>query len=282
MISPADRRRARAERRLAMALLAPALAVMAAVTIYPAVHAVLLSLERRVPVFGIDEFVGLRHYAFLLRDPAFANALAVTAIFTIASVGLEVVLGVAAALALGTMRRWSAVGLALVLLPWCLPGVVTARIFEWLYYPTGWLGLPGRALPALIVADAWRTTPFLALFAYARLVSIPPSIWEAAAVDGAGPLATLRAITLPLLAPVVLTATLVRTLDALRAFDLMYVLTGGGPAATTETLTLYAYRHLFQTLQLGLGAASAVLVLVVVTAVAWGHLRAVEVTEART
>ncbi len=272
----------RAERRLAAVLLAPALAVLASVTLYPLAQALVLSLERRVPVFGIDEFVGLRHYAFLLRDPAFANALRVTVVFTVASVALEVVLGVAAALALATMRRWRAAGIGLLLLPWCLPGVVTARIFEWLYEPTGWLGIPGRALPALIVADVWRTTPFLALFAYARLISIPPAIGEAAAVDGAGWLATFRTITLPLLAPVLLTAALFRTLDALRAFDLMYVLTGGGPAATTETLTLYAYRHLFQTLQLGLGAAAAVLVLVIVALVAWAHVRALEATEART
>src|SRR5436309_2580864 len=242
--------RAPAERRLAAVLLAPALAVLASVTLYPLAQALVLSLERRVPVFGIDEFVGLRHYAFLLRDPAFANALRVTVVFTVASVALEVVLGVAAALALATMRRWRAAAIGLLLLPWCLPGVVTARIFEWLYEPTGWLGIPGRALPALIVADVWRTTPFLALFAYARLISIPPAIGEAAAVDGAGRLATLRTITLPLLAPVLLTAALFRTLDALRAFDLMYVLTGGGPAATTllgtvlGTLGAYALARL--------------------------------------
>src|SRR5207249_7073358 len=99
--------RAPAERRLAAVLLAPALAVLASVTLYPLAQALVLSLERRVPVFGIDEFVGLRHYAFLLRDPAFANALRVTAVFTVASVALEVVLGVAAALALATMRRRS-------------------------------------------------------------------------------------------------------------------------------------------------------------------------------
>src|SRR5437899_1748973 len=169
--------RAPAERRLAAVLLAPALAVLASVTLYPLAQALVLSLERRVPVFGIDEFVGLRHYAFLLRDPAFANPLGVTAVFTVASVALEVVLGVAAALALATMRRWRAVGVGLLLLPWCVPGVVTARLFEWLYEPTGWLGIPGRALPALIVAEVWRTTPFLALFGSARLISTAPAVY---------------------------------------------------------------------------------------------------------
>ncbi len=267
--------------RLGWILLSPALAVLALVTLYPVLSVLWLSLQRRVPVFDIARFVGLAHYAFLARDPGFWNAAGVTALFTAVSVALEVALGLAAALALSRLVRWRVAAVALLLVPWCLPGVVTARLFEWLYSPTAWLADPARALPALIAADVWRTTPFVALLAYARLASIPVGVWEAAAVDGAGALATLRVITLPLLAPVLLVATLFRTLDALRAFDLMFVLTGGGPAATTETLTLYAYRNLFQTLQLGFGAAVAVLIFALVTAVAAAHLLAVERTEER-
>jgi multiple sugar transport system permease protein len=170
-------------------------------------------------------------------------------------------------------------------------------LWEWLYHPTAglvsrllrplagpelaWLGDPAAALPALIVADVWRTTPFLALLAYARLASISPVIYEAAAVDGAGRIATFWTITLPMVAPVLAIAGLFRTLDALRAFDLMFVLTGGGPAGTTETLTLYAYRNLFQTLQLGFGAAVAVVVFVLVAVVAAGYLRSLDWAEAR-
>ncbi len=284
----------RADRRLAVLLLAPALAVLGAVTVYPAVWALWLSLERRVPVFGISEFVGLSHYRFLARDPSFWNAARVTAIFTGASVAAEVVLGVGVALALRRQRRWRGAAFALLLLPWCLPGVVTARMFEWLYHPAGglvnqvlgtagvaWLGDPALALPAVIAADVWRTMPFVALLAYARLGSLPPEIYEAAAVDGAGPLTSFRAITLPLLMPVLLIATLFRTLDALRAFDLMFVLTGGGPGGRTETLTLYAYRTLFQTLQLGFGSAVSSVVFAVVLVAAWGYLRAIERTAAR-
>jgi multiple sugar transport system permease protein len=115
--------------------------------------------------------------------------------------------------------------------------------------------------------------PFVALLCYARLLTIPPEVYEAARVDGAGRLATLTAITLPLLRSILLVALLFRTLDALRAFDLMYVLTGGGPAGTTETLTVYAYRSLFQTLQLGFGAAVGVVIFVLVMAVAAAYLR---------
>ena len=114
--------------------------------------------------------------------------------------------------------------------------------------------------------------PFVALLCYARLLSISPDIYEAAQVDGADGLAAFRRITLPLLRPVLLIALLFRTLDALRAFDIMFVLTGGGPANMTETLTVYAYRGLFQTLQLGLGSAVAVSVFLLVMLVAWGYL----------
>jgi ABC-type sugar transport system permease subunit len=281
---------ARGDRRLAWILLVPALSVLAVVTIYPIVRVLGLSLERRVPIFGIADFVGLANYAFLVRDGAFWGAARVTALFTVASVAVELVLGVAAAVALRAQRRAVAVSLSLLLLPWCLPGVVTGRIFEWIYHPSAglvnrlvalvagaqpnWLGDPRLALPAVIAADVWRTTPFIALLVYARLVGVPAAVYEAAAVDGAGRAATFWRITLPLLWPVLLVALLFRTLDAVRAFDLMFILTGGGPAGATETLTLYAYRSLFQTLQLGFGSASAVVVGVLVVGLAWGHLTA--------
>jgi multiple sugar transport system permease protein len=282
------------DRLAALGFLAPALAALAAVTIFPVVWVLVLSAQRRVPIFGIDEFVGLRNYTFLARDPAFWHAVRVTLVFTTTSVALELVLGVGLALLLHRQRRGRFATVALLLLPWSLPGVVTARTFEWLYHPTAglvnhllggraipWLGEPALALPAVVVADVWRTMPFLALLVYARLGTIPASVWEAAAVDGAGRWATLRSVTLPLLRPVLLITVLFRTLDALRAFDLMFVLTGGGPAGATETLTIQAYRNLFQTLQLGFGAAIAVVVFALVAVVAWGYLRALEAVEAQ-
>jgi multiple sugar transport system permease protein len=286
--------RARADRRLGLLLLAPSFAVLALVTVYPAVAVLRLSLERRVPVFGVAEFVGLANYAFLLTDPAFWNSVRVTATFVVATVALEVVLGVALALALWGQQRLRGLAVGLLLLPWCLPGVVTARTFEWLYHPTAglvnlvlgrelnWLGAPHLALPAVALADVWRTTPFVALLSYARLLTIPDEVLEAAAVDGAGAARTFRSITLPLLAPVLLVATLFRTLDAIRVFDLPFVLTGGGPAARTEVLTVAAYRSLFQTLQLGFGSAIATVVFALVVATAWVALRGIERAERRT
>jgi multiple sugar transport system permease protein len=277
--------RRRAERRAALGFVAPAVLTLAVLTAGPALWVFWLSLRRRVPVFGIDRFVGLAHYAFLATDARFWSAARVTVVFTIASVALELLLGLGVALALRGQRIGRRTALALVLLAWALPGVVTARLFEWLYHPAvglvnvvldlhlNWLGDPTLALPALVVADVWRTMPFVALFCYARLLTIPPSVYEAAAIDGAASLATFRFVTVPLLAPVLLVTLLFRTLDALRAFDLMFVLTGGGPAGMTEALTVYAYRSLFQTLRLGFGSAIGVVVFALVMLVAAAYVK---------
>jgi multiple sugar transport system permease protein len=270
-------------------MLAPALGVLGLLTVYPGLWVLWLSLREHVPIFGVSRFAGLSHYAFLVADARLASAALTTAVFTAASVALEAVLGVLVALALAGQRRGRRLAFSLLLLAWAMPAVVTARMFEWLYHPAAglvnhvlgaplnWLGDPDLALPAVVLADVWRTTPFVAVLTYARLLGIPPEVYEAAQVDGAGPLATFARITLPMLRTVLLIAVLFRTLDALRAFDLMFVLTGGGPASTTETLTVYAYRALFQIGAFGYGSAIGVLVFALVMAVAWAYLRLVRV-----
>jgi len=278
--------RGRGDRRLGLILLSPTLVALGALTAFPGLWVLWLSLQHRVPIFGVARFAGLDNYAFLAGDPRFWGAARTTALFTVGSVALELVLGVGVALALARQRRGRRLALALLLLAWAMPAVVTAKLFEWLYHPAAglvnvllggralnWLGDPALALPAVILADVWRAMPFVALLCYARLLAIPAELYEAAQVDGAGRLATLGRITLPLLARILLLALLFRTLDALRAFDIMFVLTGGGPAGTTETLTVYAYRGLFQMLQLGFGSAIGAVVFVLVMAVAWAYLR---------
>ena len=276
------------DRRLGWILLAPALAVLGSLTVYPALWVLWLSLHYRVPVFSISRWAGLEHYAFLAVDTRFWNAAWVTGVFTVSSVALECAIGLAIALALRGQRRGRRVALALLLLAWALPSVVTAKMFEWLYHPAGglvnfllggrinWLGDPSLALPALIGADVWRATPFVALLCYARLLTISADLYEAAQVDGAAGLQAFARITWPLVRPLLLVALLFRTLDALRAFDIMFVLTGGGPAGTTETLTVYAYRALFQTLQMGFGSAIGVVVFALVMAVAVVYLRMID------
>jgi len=157
-------------------------------------------------------------------------------------------------------------------------------MWEWIYngdfgvlnYLLGtkvnWLGDPFWALHAAIIMDVWKTTPFAAILLLAGLQLIPADLYSAARVDGAGPVRLFRYVTLPLLKPVILIVLIFRSLDAFRVFDAVYVLTGGGPANTTETLSVYAYKVLFQTLQIGYGSALAVTVFFCVGLMAIGYI----------
>jgi multiple sugar transport system permease protein len=258
------------ERRVAKLLVAPAIGGFALVAAYPLLAVLWLSLRRRMPVFAIDRFVGLSNFLYMLHDSRFWNALANTAYFTAVSVALELVLGLA--LALGLRRAFPGRGLVrtALLVPWVVPTVVASKMWAWMLAPEvglvnrllgrpdiDWLGSPALAIHAAIAVDVWKTTPFVALLLGAALEMIPADLYRAARVDGAGPLRTFREVTLPLLGPAILVTLLFRTLDAFRVFDSIFVLTGGGPANTTETLSIYAYKVLFQTLQFGYGSALA-------------------------
>jgi multiple sugar transport system permease protein len=250
----------------------PALALLSLVTVYPVTYVLVLSLQRRMPIFDISRFVGLDNYLFLLRDDRFWNALGNTAYFTALSVTVELLLGLGVALIMERRFRLKGIARAVILVPWAIPTVVSARMWEWIFntdfgvlnYLTGirinWLGSPFWAMHAAVAVDVWKTTPFVAILLMAGLQAIPRDLYQAARVDGAGALAAFLRVTLPLLRPVILVVLLFRTLDAFRVFDAVYVLTGGGPANTTETLSIYAYRVLFQTLQFGYGSALAVTV----------------------
>ena len=209
------------DRRLGWLLLAPALALLGGLTVYPAIWVIWLSLQYRIPVFSISRWAGLAHYAFLAVDPRFWSAAGVTAEFTLASVAIECGLGLGMALGLRGQRRGRRAAVALLLLAWALPSVVTAKMFEWLYHPAGglvnfllggrpvnWLGDPALALPSLIAADVWRTTPFVALLCYARLLTIPAELYEAAEVDGAKFFRRLFQIEIPMMLPIINVAVL--------------------------------------------------------------------------
>jgi multiple sugar transport system permease protein len=256
--------------------LAPAAVTLGAVALFPALAVLWLSLEERSPLLAAARFVGFDNYTRLIADARFWNALANTVYFSALSVALEVLLGLLIALLLARAFRGRALLYSIILLPWAIPTVVSARLWEWLYnadygvlnYLLGthvnWLGSPGWALHAAILMDVWKATPFVALLLIAGLQTIPRELYQAAALDGAGAWTTFRRITLPLLVPLLLVVLVFRTIDAFRVFDAIYVLTGGGPANSTETVSIYAYRVLFQALEFGYGSAVAVSVLAVV------------------
>ncbi|HWP90825.1 MAG TPA: sugar ABC transporter permease [Thermodesulfobacteriota bacterium] len=250
--------------------LAPTLLILAVVTLYPLFYVFWLSLHRRLLIFDISKFIGLENYGFLLRDDRFWNALYNTVYFTAVSVFLELILGLAIAMLLNRGFKGKGIMRSIILVPWVIPTVVSAKMWGWMYNPDfgilnhllgvniNWLGSPFWALNAAVFVDVWKTTPFVVLLLMARLQTIPVDLYRAARVDGASNWYIFRRITLPLLMPMILIVLIFRTLDAFRVFDVIYVLTGGGPGNTTETLSIYAYKTLFQTLQFGYGSALAV------------------------
>jgi multiple sugar transport system permease protein len=265
---------------------APAIAVLAAVAVYPIFAAAWLSLHRSILVFGDHRFVGLDNYRFLVSDGRFWTALANTAYFTLVAVSVELVLGVSFALLLHAARPGSGLVRASVLIPWAIPTVVSAKMWAWLFNPdyglvtrllpvrdANVLGLPGWAMHAAILVDVWKTTPFVALLVLAGLKGIPEDLYQAARVDGASKLRTFRSITLPLLMPTIGITLVFRTLDAFRVFDAVYVLTDGGPANSTETLSIYAYKTLMRMGDFGYGSTLSVVTFLCVMMVSLVYLK---------
>jgi len=269
---------ARAERRLGWLLCAPAVIVMIAVTAYPIGYAVYLSLQRYNLAFpNAVKFVGLSNYGAVLSSPYWWQALKVTVIITVVSVAIELVLGMLLALLMfrtifgrGTVRTAS-------LIPY---GIVTvAAAYSWLYAWTpneGYLSAlfnnsaplskTYTALAVIILAEIWKTTPFMALLLLAGLSLVPEDLQKAAKVDGATAWQRFTRITLPLMKPAILVALLFRTLDAFRIFDNIYILTAGGN--NTGSVSILGYDNLFNALNLGIGSAISILIFICVAIIA--------------
>ena len=276
------------DRRLGVLLVAPALLLLAFVALYPIAATLWLSLHRSILVFHEHRFIGFENWLALADDARFWSSLRTTLFFVAAAVSLELTLGLLFALLLHQPFKGRGVLRASVLVPWAIPTVVAARLWAWLFNPdhglltallasegANWLGTPGPALWAAILVDVWKTTPFVALILLAGLQAIPVELSRAAQLDGAGPLRIFSSITLPLLRPAIAVAAVFRGLDAMRVFDAVYVLTGGGPANTTETLSIYAYKTLMRSGDFGYGSTIAVATFACVALLAALYLRLV-------
>jgi multiple sugar transport system permease protein len=265
------------DRRLGILLMTPALIVMVAVALVPIAATVWEALHRhdlRLPWLG-RPFIGFANFAEAIADPRFRDALAHTLGFAAITVPFELAGGTALAL-LMHRRAWYRPALRVVaLLPWAVPTVVAALVWRFMFDAQAgilmtalaraglgmdWLADPWLAWLPIMAADAWKTTPFVALLVLAGLQTIDPLLYEAARIDGAGPLRQFFTITLPLLVPSLVVAAAFRALDALRVFDVPYVITGGGPGTATEPLALYAFLAVMQRLRFGYGAALAIMV----------------------
>ncbi|MGW2619846.1 carbohydrate ABC transporter permease [Streptomyces sp. NPDC001500] len=275
---------ARQERRLGWLLCAPAVVVMIAVTAYPIGYAIYLSLQRydlRFP--GQAKFVGLSNYGAVLSSPFWWDAFWVTLFITTVSVAIELVLGMGLALVMHRTIFWRGVVRTSVLIPYGIVTVVAA--FSWQYAWTPDLGYLAGLLPSgeaplteqwpalwlIILAEVWKTTPFMALLLLAGLALVPEETLKAAMVDGATAWQRFTKIMLPLMKPAVLVALLFRTLDAFRIFDNIYILTAG--AQGTGSVSILGYDNLFTSLNLGIGSAISVLIFICVGIIAFTFVK---------
>ncbi|MFQ5747579.1 MAG: carbohydrate ABC transporter permease [Gemmatimonadota bacterium] len=283
----------RAETRLAWGFVLPALVTILLIALFPLLWTFWESFhvhDLRMPWRG-RPFVGLANYAEAVGDARFWAAMGHTLWFTAASVGLEIVLGLALALALNRAFRGRGLVRASVLVPWALPTVVAALLWRFMFdseagivnaaliatgvmeQPFVWFVHAAAAWVPVILADTWKMTPFVALLLLAGLQNIDRALYEAARIDGASAWKQFRHITLPLLKPALLVALIFRTLDAFRVFDLIYVLTGGGPGTSTEPIALYTFNSLLQNLRFGFGSALSVIVFGVTFGLALLYIR---------
>lgn len=266
-------------RRTLLLLLAPALLLFALLTLYPLARLLLLSFTDSDYGFAGARFVGLANYEELLSGSGFRRAAWNTIAFALMATVTEVAAGLALALLLERAfpaRRW----LTLVILaPYVLSTIVVSAIWRaWYHYDVGFLntvlrgiGLPGVpwlfepsiALGSIVLVDLWQSAPFCALILLAGLSAIPPEVTEAARIDGAGGLRRFRDITLPMLAPYLMIAALMRSLDSFKLFDKVYAMTGGGPGRATETLSLYVHRLAFRFFDIGQASAAAIVMILV-------------------
>jgi len=264
----------------------PLLIVMIAVIGWPLVDTVRLSFTDARLVGTQGSFVGIENYAKLISSSNFRRALTTTALFAVLSVTAEMVLGVLAALLLNQEFKGRTLLRALMILPWALPTVVNATLWRLIYNPEygalnalltqvglldayrSWLGEPGTAMTALIIADCWKNFPLVALIALAALQAVPRDIMAASMVDGAGAWSRFRFVILPYLAGPLMVALVLRTIEAFKVFDIIWVMTRGGPANSTRTLSVLVYQEAFSFQRAGSGASLALIVTLLVTVLA--------------
>ena len=257
--------------RLGWAFSAPALIIIAAVTIFPIIYSVAMSLSNVTVTgngFSLNGFTW-SNYSLVVQSPKWHYALGFTLVYTFVTVLVELVFGTMIALVLQRLTAGRGWMMALLLIPWSMITVINAELWQYIFNSTygvatylfglnNVLGTPTPAIIALMIADIWKTTPFVAIIVLAGLVMLPGDIYEAAEVDGSSGWSTFWRITVPLLRPTLALAVLFRVLQAFGLFDLPYVMTSGGPGTSTTSLAILGYNVMFKNLAFGPGAAVAV------------------------
>jgi len=278
--------------RTAWLLLAPSLLLMLGITLWPVIWTLFLSFFN-APT-GLNQtrtFVGMGNYINMLTDQTFWETIWRTLYFTVVSVGLELALGLAVAQLIHSKPwGWKLLRLSLII-PWAVPTIVNGAMWRWIYsadfgalngvlmalglikHYVPWLTMTNMAMNLVIIADVWHTMPFVALVLQAALATLPEEIEEAASVDGANAWQRFWQIRVPLLRPAILVALIVRTVDAFRVFDIVYIITAGGPAYSTLTITYLTYLNSFSFGKQGVGAALSFLISAVTITMALIYIR---------
>ena len=281
------------QKGLGLLLTLPTLIAIFGVVLVPFTSSLALSLQRRdIGRPQLDGFVGLGNYLKLLEDDRFISSLTITIGFSLISVILELILGIAIALVLNERFVGRGFVRGLIILPWALPAIVAAAMWQWIFNADYgalnalltqlglmdsyqiWLGNTTTARILIIVANVWKETPFTVLLVLAALQGIPKDLYEAAKVDGASAWQRFRSITLRLLTPVIMVIGFLQLLWGLQTFELVYIVTSGGPASSTELLSLRIYAQTFRSLRFGYGASIAYLTGLLVLIPAIFYIRA--------
>jgi multiple sugar transport system permease protein len=285
----------RSSNRLAFFFLIPSLIFVSVFTLYPIFESFRLSFYRLIltlPWLG-QKMVGWENYIDLWTDPVALQALQTTLIFVAVTVPSELLLGLGMALVMNEAFRGRGLLRAIVLIPWAIPTVVSSQMWRFIFNDRyglfnfilfggdterylAPLAHPHFALLAIMAAEVWKTAPFAALIILAGLQTISEELYEAASIDGATAWQKFRHVTLPLIRPALLLALLFRTIDALRVFDLVFVMTQGGPADATNVLQFYGYKKTFAEGMVGYGSAIAVTVFLISLVLALAYLRALK------
>src|ERR1044071_6026546 len=279
------------DRTLAYLLLAPTIAVLLALTIYPLIYSIKISLQGEAGNWTLQNFTRLA------ADRFFLSALAHTFVYAAIALTFEFLIGLALAMLLNSQMRGRAAFRALLLIPMMLPPVVVGVVWRLMLNSNfgavngtlkglglnadalTWTASPKLAMASVIIADIWQWTPFMFLILLAGLQAIPQEPYEAALIDGSSAWQTFQQITLPLLKLAILIALLLRTMDLLRVFDHIFIITEGGPGFATETLSLYIYRTAFRFSNFGYAAAMSFVLLLITNVISVGYMRLLRTKE---
>ena len=269
--------------------LLPGIMLVLSFNFIPFIDTLVISFKNARLILPEERFAGFNNYQAILTHSRFWYSLFITLSFTVVSISLEAILGLCLGLMMTQPSPINNLLRIMILVPWTIPTVVTAKMWQWMFdYNLGilnyllevigihrinWLGKPFLAFFSIAIVDVWKTAPFVAIIVLAGLSAIPQEVYRASVIDGTNSWQRFRFITLPLILPILGVAVLFRTIDALRIFDLVYVLTGGGPGGSTETLSVYAYKLFFYKGDFGQGAVISIITLLLVAGFGYFYTR---------